>query len=316
MSTGRRSPAGTTRMRILSGGAAGSRVLSSNVIGMLWMAFAVGCFTTVDTFARELASWGYHPFLLAFWRSLFGMMLLVPVLLWQGGLGAFRTRRLGMHGLRGALQTSNSIIIFVAVTMIPLADYTALLLMTPLYATLGAILFFGERAGWRRWSALTFGMCGGLVIIRPGFEVLNLGVVLVSIAAALQAASRLVSKTLIRTDGVVTTTVYVTCLVALFSLPTALLHWDVPDALGMLMLAITGAVGTVGMFAMAEAYRRADVSVIEPTGYVRLLWAALAGFLVFGEVPDMWVWVGGGMIMVAATYIARREQELARVARP
>ncbi len=247
-----------------------------------------------------------HPFEIAFFRNVFGFLVFTPMLM-RSGLMLLHTRRLGAHVGRGAINSFSMLAWFTALSLIPLADATALALAGPLFVTLGAMVVLGETVRLRRWVALGVGAAGTLVIIRPGFEEVSLGALLVLFTAFSVSGSKLIAKSLARTDPTATIVAYLTLTMMPITLVAALFVWTWPSLAQLAWLAAIGAIGSSGHLCFVKAYKFADVSAVEPITFTRLIWAALIGYLVFAEFPDLWVWIGGGMIVAATSYIAHRE---------
>ncbi len=247
-----------------------------------------------------------HPFEIAFFRNVFGFLVFTPMLM-RSGLMLLHTRRLGAHVGRGAINSFSMLAWFTALSLIPLADATALALAGPLFVTLGAMVFLGETVRLRRWIALGIGAAGTLVIIRPGFEEVSLGALLVLFTAFSVSGSKLIAKSLARTDPTATIVAYLTLIMMPITLIAALFVWTWPSLVQLAWLAAIGVLGSSGHLCFVKAYKFADVSAVEPITFTRLIWAALIGYLVFAEFPDLWVWIGGGMIVAATSYIAHRE---------
>jgi drug/metabolite transporter (DMT)-like permease len=148
---------------------------------------------------------------------------------------------------------------------------------------------------------------GTLIIIRPGVEEVSTGAMLVLASGVLVAGSKLIAKTLARTDGTMTIVAYLSLIMTIVTFIPALFVWQTPTVGELGWFALIGALGSTGHLLVIRAYKYADVSAVEPVTFSRLIFAALAGYLVFGEIPDLWVWVGGGVIVAATSYIAHRE---------
>ena len=282
-------------------------------MGALWLVASTACFSSMWMMirygGREL-----HVFEVSFFRFLFGLAFMAP-LMWRRGGRAWRTRRLRDHGLNGVFQVVASNCTFLGVTLIQLAEVTALTFTAPLFATAGAALFLGEQVGLRRWTATAVGFLGALIILRPGLQAVSLPAVIVLVGSAFIAAGILASRSLARTERPETIVLYLTLLMAVFSAPAAAVVWTAPTAAALAWLAGAGLAGTLGLTCMACAYRVAEASAVMPFRYASILFAALYGYVLFGEVPDLWTWVGAAIIVAAALYTARREAQLARKAR-
>ena len=256
--------------------------------------------------AVRFVSADLHPFEIAFFRNVFGFCVLVPWLM-RLGVAAFATRRFPLHVVRGFLNGGSMLMWFLGLSLIPLAEATALSLASPLFATAGAILFLGEPVRGHRWLGLGLGIAGMLVILRPGFEEIGLGAMVVMLSAVFVTASKLIAKTLTRTESPTTIVAWLTLLMIPVTAVPAAFVWQTPTGVQLLMLAGIGALGSCGHLCLVHSYRLADVGLVEPLVFFRLVWAALLGFLIFAEIPDIWVWIGGLLIVAATTHLARRE---------
>lgn len=249
-----------------------------------------------------------------FFRFFFGLLFLAPLFVRSGGV-VLGTRRFGLHVLNGFFQVTATGCTFVGLSLIQIAEVTALTFTAPLFVTAGAALFLGETVRLRRWTATAVGFAGALIILRPGAQAVSLPAVVVLVGSAFIAAGILATKSLSRTESPDTIALYLTLLMTVISLPAALVVWTAPSIEILGWLAGTGLAGTLGLMAMARAYRAADASAVMPFRYVSLLFAAAFGYLLFGERPDLGTWVGAAVIVSAALYTARREARLAREAR-
>lgn len=274
--------------------------------GMALILFSTLGFSGMHAVIRQLGKEELHPFEIAFFRNLFGLIVLSPLFL-RYGVGALRTRHLPLHALRGFLQIGAMLMFFTAVTITPLAKVSAMSFTAPLFATVGAVLFLGERIRARRIGALVIGFVGALVIIRPGAVELDLGAVLVLASSAIWACAMLIIKHLSRSDTSVVITAYMGIFLTPLSLIAAVPVWSWPQPHHYLMFALMGALGSLAHVSMAQAFKEADATAILPLDFTRLLWAAALGFVLFAEIPDLWTWVGGITIFASATYIAYRE---------
>lgn len=248
-----------------------------------------------------------HPFEVAFFRSFFGLLFILPWLMRQG-LVPFRTKRLPLHTLRSVIHVAGVLGFFVALKLIPLAEATALFFLAPIVSTALAAIFLHEVVRLPRWSAVALGFCGMLVIVRPGVAEIEFGTLLALWGASSAAVGMLIMKSLARTEQAITITVYMTCLMAPMLLVPASFFWTWPSWVGLGWLAAIGLSATFGQYLTAAAFRVADVSVVTPLMFLQLVWAALIGFVFFGEVPDLFLWIGGSMIFASVCYLAYRER--------
>jgi drug/metabolite transporter (DMT)-like permease len=247
-----------------------------------------------------------HPFEIAFFRSLFGMLLLAP---WVLRLGAthLKTRRLALHAWRGVASVGALLAYFFAVTLIPLAEAAALTFTAPLFATACAGLVLAERVGWRRWSAVVAGFAGVLIILRPDVQVVSWPAMLVLVASVFVAAEILFTKALTSTESPETIVFYMGVLVTPFALVPAITVWVTPTLAQLGWLLALAAAATAGHIGVARAFRLVDATAVLPIDFTKLIFIASFGYLFFDEVPDALTWLGGVVIFSAAFYTAHRE---------
>ena len=248
---------------------------------------------------------------IAFFRAFFGFLLLSPLLVTLG-LKILATQRAKLHALRGVLNGVSMLIFFTGVTMTPLAQLTALSFSAPIFATLLAMLFLGEKVGPRRWVAILIGFAGTLVILRPGMVPIELGPMLILGSALVWAITLMVIKILTRTESSVTITFYASMWLTVICAPVAASVWVWPSTENFIWLVAIAALGTLGQTSMNQSLKIAKASTVLPVEFSKLIWAAMLGFLLFAEVPDMYTWLGAFLIFGSTTYIGLREAYLQR----
>lgn len=205
---------------------------------------ACACFAGMLTIVRILSE-DIHPIQAAFFRNLFGLIALLPWLV-RDGIEGLKTERMGAHLLRAAFGLSAMFCLFISVSMMPLAEATALTFTAPLFATAGAALFLREKVRLRRWSATVIGFVGALIILRPGVETLSAGAFVALGAAALMAAAMLMIKVLSRTERPASIVFYFAVLATPLSFLAALPFWQTPSADLWLWFILLGCLATGG----------------------------------------------------------------------
>lgn len=278
---------------------------NNNSRAMCLMVAAGLCFVVSHTAIRHVTQ-HLHPLEAVFFRNLFALVFLGPMF-WRSRRRGFRTQRLKLHLLRGVLQCAALMGMFIGLSLIPLAEATALSFTSPLFVAVGATLVFGEAGHLRRWLAIFAGFAGMLLIIRPGFTDFSIGTWFMIGSAVLFAITKMMAKSLSRTDSTPLIVAYVAFVMTPLALAAALFVWRWPTPEEMFWLTVIGVVATAAQLLMVQAYRHADMTVVEPLGFVRLLWAALLGFLIFAELPDPWVWAGALVIFLAGFSLAHGE---------
>ncbi len=282
----------------------------SLVKGMGWMLVSTILFVGVTGIVRHLGSDMSAP-QAAFIRYAFGMLLLAPFLLKIKARDVI-TPRMGVHAVRGFAHGIGVMLWFFAMARIPIAEVTALGYTTPIFVTVGAALFLGERFRIRRMIAVLIGVFGTLVIVRPGFVTVELGTLAQIAAAPLFAASMLVSKKLTQTESSSEIIARMSLFVTLTLMPFAIANWRTPTLEELAWLFATATLATLGHYTLTRAYQAAEITVTQPLSFLQLVWAVLLGYYVFAETPDIWTIAGSIVIVGSATYIAHREAKLSR----
>jgi len=283
----------------------GSPPANNTAKAVLLIVISAFFFATGHAGAKYLTS-DLHPFVIAFWRNLFALLPFLPWIA-RNGLRSMHTNRIGLHFLRALANATSMIFWFMALSMMALADATALSMVGPLFAMMFAGLFLSERIEGQRWWALALGMAGALVIIRPGFEAVGHGAILVLLRGVAQGINKVMAKSLTRTDDSGVIVAYLLLLATPITLVPALFVWQWPTVPDLVVLVGMGGVGAIANICMVRAYAIVDVSMVEPVTFTRLIWAALLGYVIFSEFPDYWTWIGGIMIVAATSYISHRE---------
>jgi len=282
----------------------------SIVTGMAWMLLSTLLFVGVTGTVRHLGSDMSAP-QAAFIRYAFGILLLTPFLL-RLKARALITPRMGLHAARGVVHGIGVMLWFYAMARIPIAEVTALGYTTPIFITLGAALFLGERFQIRRLIAILIGILGTVIIVRPGFVTVELGTLAQIAAAPLFAASALVSKKLTETESSGSIIALMSLFVTLTLMPAALINWRTPSPSELAWLFVTATLATLGHYALTRAFQATEITITQPLSFLQLVWATLLGYYVFAETPDIWTIIGSVIIVGSATYIAHREAILSR----
>lgn len=282
--------------------------------GALWMILAGASFAAMTVVIRHQTT-DMNPFQVAFFRNLFGLMFILPWL-WRAGLTGLKTKRLGLHGFRAMVGLVAMSCWFIAVSMMPVAEATALSFTAPLFATIGAALFLGETVRARRWLATTVGFIGVLVILRPGQMEFGLPAVLALVGAAFMSMAALTVKTLSRTEKASAIVLYMGLIMTPLSLVPALYFWTPPVPMDWLWFVALGLFATIGQVSMVRAFASSEISAVLPFDFFRLIFVAVLGFLIFGEQPDRWTWAGAAIIFAATLYTAHREAKSGKALRP
>lgn len=285
------------------------RRLSPNMRGVAW-ALASGFMFSLMSLFIKLLSGAMDPLQVAWFRAVFGLITLLPFML-RFGRSATRTKRLGSHLIRSVFGATSMMLGFYAVAHLPLATATALSFTRPLFMVPLAIVFLKEVVRLRRWIATILGFAGVIVMLRPdtGIEL----AALFSVASALAAAlSQLWTKRLTATEPVAEMMFFHAVFTTLITLGPAVYVWQTPTWGQFGMIAVMGVVGSIGQVWLIWSLAEGEATLTGPMEYVRIIFAAGIGFLVFAEVPSVWTGLGALIIVGSTVYIAWREAVLGK----
>jgi drug/metabolite transporter (DMT)-like permease len=288
---------------------------SDNLRGILAMLAAMGSLIVNDCFIKVAAAelpTGEVIFLRGLFTTLLGAGLVAATI----GLSALRLAAAPRMPLRAGADVVATILYLMALTRMPIADATALLQFTPLAITAGAALFLGAPVGWRRWLATVVGLIGVLVIVRPGGAGFNPYSSLALAAIAFVAARDLITRRLsseVPTIVIATTSAAAVAAASLLLAPFETWAWPSAPAVLMLLCAGLGLLG--GNYWIVVAMRYGDIATVAPFRYSVILWAVAAGFVVWGELPDLATWIGIAVVTGAGLYTLVREHRLRKAAR-
>jgi drug/metabolite transporter (DMT)-like permease len=231
------------------------------------------------------------------------------------GLHLLKTRNLRGHALRSLSGTVSMFSLFAAVTMIPLADVTAISFTSPMFVTVLAMLFLGEHIHRFRWTALGLGFLGVVIMIGPhlSFAGSSTSGVMVALSAALFSAFAMIAlRRMSGTEHAVTITFYFSLTFMLCAALTALGGWPMPTATQWWLIIFAGLFGVFGQLLLAYAYRFAEASTVSPLEYTNMIMAVSLGYLFFDEIPALSIWIGAPLVVASGLIILWREYYLKR----
>ena len=279
-------------------------------VGIAWMVFTGVLFVMVTGLVKYLGPTMPAP-QAAFLRYALGLILLVPMLPFREGL-RLQKHQLRLSVWRGVLHSGAVTLWFFAMARIPIADVTAMNYMAPIYVTIGAALFLGERLALRRLGAIAFALLGVIIILRPGFREISAGHMAMVLATLFFGASYLLAKRLTDEMPAGLVVVLLSVIVTIALLPMALVVWVPPSGFDLIILFLVACIATLGHYTMTMAPKATAISVTQPVTLLQLAWAVTLGVVVFGEAVDPFVVLGGVIILGSVTFISWREATLQR----
>lgn len=297
---------------------------SRPLAGILFLLLATTLFPVQDVIIKSLSG-GFAVHQIVFWRGLFALPIVAAIAWYEGTLWPLKLGSIPLQLLRAAAGFSSYLVYYMALAAIGLAETAAITFSTPIFVTVLAALFLGERIGLFRWVAVFIGLAGVLVIVQPGSGVFEPAAVLALLAAVTYAISIIATRKLgSRSNGGSMTLFTLVFFIAagailglVFSgLQTASPHpslaflyreWATPTQNDWLLLLALGGISGIGFFSLSQAYRLAEASVVTPFEYTYLPWSVFWGWMIFGSLPGFFTWIGLAMIVGAGLLIVFRE---------
>lgn len=280
------------------------------ILGVALKLVSVFCLAGMVACVKYLGS-GVPAGQAVFFRGAISMLVIV-VFAWRTeGLSVLRTRNWRAHASRSLAGSLSMFCWFISLTLIPLAQMTAISFTVPLFLTVLAMVVLREQIHWYRWTALAVGFAGVLVIVGPGLvgdEASAAGIGIALVAAVLAAFALMFLRRMSGEEHALTITFYFFLTSSTLALASLLIQpWPMPTSGQWLLLGMTGGFGVAGQLTMTYCYRYAEASLVAPLDYVTMLVAIAIGYYVFGEVPGVSTWVGAPLVIAAGGIILWRE---------
>lgn len=281
---------------------------AANYRGILAMIGACACFSANDA-ATKLAAQSLPVTQIVAIRAAFTLLFAFLIIAWRSEIRALPRIRDPYLMLRAVIEAVTGLLIIYALSRMPIADLTAILLVQPFLMTLVGVLVLKEAVGWRRWAAVAAGFVGMLLVMKPG----TAGFDSVSLIALLSAFLVLARDLLVRKIRAEVPTTVISFSTALFAVPLGLAGaftetWPVPPLYPLLAVVVAAAFLVFAFILMVSAFRGTDVSAVSPFRYSIVVFAVIFGVLVFGEIPDAASLLGIGVIVAAGLYMLHRER--------
>ena len=285
-------------------GALGAQSTAKGIVAMIiGMAFL----TVSDAVSKYLAE--SHPLgQVVCLRQAACLLFVIPFALRGAGLAAFRPHNVPLQLVRGFVFLASSFLIILSLKLLPLPTVTAITFIGPIMIALMSAPLLRERVGGSLWSATLLGFAGVLFIIQPGTDAFSWAF-LAPVAAAFASSMRdMLSRILARTDSSISILFWSSLILVLGAALSAPFGWVQVSATAAALFLLGGFVNFCAQFLLIEAYRFGRAAVIAPFKYSSLLWSALLGFAIWGDLPGGWVWTGAAILVASGLWIARTEK--------
>ena len=254
----------------------------------------------------KLLSQDLNPFIIAFYRCLFGVIIMLPFMIYNYP-EAWKTHNIKLQFVRSAINVYSMISWFTAIGTLQLEKAAAIGFTTPLFTTILAIIFLGEVIRIQRITALIVGFIGILVVIRPGYIPFESGALWLLSAAITFSIVIIIVKKLTEKDSSLTTAFYQMAFMVPPTFFIALFFWESINISQFLLFIFVAIAGFITQFSFAQCLKMAETTFIMPIQFTKLIWLSLIGYFFFMEVPDIWTWIGASIIFSSILFIAYRE---------
>ena len=282
--------------------------MSNNKLAIFLIIISV-FFGTVMLSFLKIAQEDVNVYVAGFFRFFLGLVIILPYII-KNKDAVLRTTHLKKHILRAILGLPAMLLYFSALVLLPIEKLTAISFVVPLIVTILAVFFLGEKIYIYRTLALILGFSGMLVIIRPGFVEISIGVYMVLFSALLWSINIIITKKISKDDSAITILAYQSIFMSLLSFFIVLFFWEMPSLKTFIYLILAAMCGTVLHLALNHAFKLVDVSMTQPYSFLNLVFASIIGYFVFNETPDLYTWVGALIIFVGVLIISYREMKL------
>jgi len=234
----------------------------------------------------------------------------VGYLLWMDALAHVRARNLKLQIIRGLLLAGSTVCNFLALRYLQLAETASIAFSNPLWVCALSVPLLGEKVGPRRWMAVLVGFIGVLIIVRPGMSGFQPAALISVTSALFTALYQLATRKIAAYDSALTTMFYTAAVGTAALLPAMPTVWVMPDLAGWLLMMLVGAFGAVGHQLLIVAHRLAPAAVLAPFSYSQIVMMVLIGYVVFGDLPDLWTVAGGAIVIASGIYLFYRERQV------
>jgi drug/metabolite transporter (DMT)-like permease len=266
-------------------------------------------FGTVMLSFLKIAQEDVNVYVAGFFRFFLGLVIILPYIV-KNKDAVLKTTHLKQHFLRAILGLPAMLIYFSALVLLPIEKLTAISFVVPLIVTILAVFFLGEKIYIYRTLALILGFSGMLVIIRPGFVDISIGVYMVLFSALLWSINIIITKKISKDDSAITILAYQSIFMSLLSFFIVLFFWEMPSLKTFTYLILAAMCGTVLHLTLNHAFKLVDVSMTQPYSFLNLVFASIIGYFVFEEMPDLYTWIGALIIFTGVLIISYREMKL------
>ncbi len=284
-----------------------SKKISNNSQAILYTVLTCFLVSVLIAIVRHLST-NFHVFFIIMMRNFFAFALFVPLML-KSRANLFKTKNLKLHIFRNINGSVAMMVWFSTVTMMPLPEAVSFTFIVPIITTLAAMLILKEKVSARIWEALAIGFVGVLVITRPGFQEFKIAYIFAFATTILWSISNLVVKYMTKTDTPQTIVAYMSVIMLIISIPLGVTKMAPMNFDDVFWLVLLGLFSNLSHLSLSKAYSKADLSVVQPFDFTRLIFTAIISYFAFGEVIDAFSIIGSLIILSGTIFIASKNKK-------
>lgn len=282
--------------------------LSNNSKAIIYAILTCFFVSIMIAIVRHLSE-NFHIFFIVMMRNFFAFALFIPLMV-KSRTALFKTKYLHLHFFRNINGLIGMLLWFYAITLMPLPEAVSLTFSVPIITTFAAIFFLKEKINIKVWIALLTGFIGILVIIRPGFKDFNFAYALAILATFSWSISNILVKKMTTTDRPETIVAYMSFIMLVFSIPLGLMHMQAMTLSQICWLVALGLFSNLSHLSMSNAYSKADLNIVQPFDFTRLIFISIISYFAFDEVIDIYSALGAAIIMAGTIFVAPKRNKV------
>ncbi len=278
---------------------------------IIWMLLHCVALVLIMGVVRKLGQSGLSTYTIIFWQNVFSFTILTPICSMDGGFP--KTKKLHLHAGRALSGISSGMVLFYGMSHVQLNVATAITFTGPLFSTIFAIIFLREKTYFSRIIGLCIGFMGVLVVLRPGSAAFDPNALYLILTAALWGCTDIFIKKMIKTESGRTMMFYRALLMLILTTPLGLYHWQEVTQLQLALLVLLALLDMLNFSTVTQAYRLADISVLMPFDFSRLIFSSIFAYIVFSETLDIYTVIGSSVIVFGTLFVVHSERKRSRI---
>ena len=286
-------------------------MISKNQLGIIFMILSVISFSVMDIVVKLMSS-HYPTGQLIFFRGFFGLIPILFIIPKERFGNLLKTEKIKLHLVRAFGGAFAMTFLYLGLKFLPIADAITISFAAPIFATIFSIIFLNEKVRLIRWLAIFFGLTGVIIVLKPGTELFTYYSFFPILFCIGFATISIAIKKLSKTEPDYLIALYFTLVLILFGLISISMGWKKIDISDIHYLVIIGLSGSIGNIFLTKSIREADISLVTPIKYLSLVFAIIAGWLIFNEIPSA-LTISGAMLIILSTFVIFKREAAKKI---